>query len=234
MALPTLVQQNSNTAISAGTVTVTMGSATTIGNTLIVCAAGGNNSLAANAVSTVKIGGSADNFAKSVGTTTGTGPGTGNETWTDPGLTVSSTSVVVSWASGQSDSIALVMEWANLGASPLDKTNDGTASAASGGNWSSGSSGTLTQTNELIVGSMAMMGDFSPSLTTPGSPWTELTQVTTSAGTWTLYLAVGYQVVSSTSAVTYNGTDVNLGSGVATIATFKGKPQGGPMLAFPF
>jgi hypothetical protein len=209
--MATLVQSKSGTGTSLTTLTVTLSSATTAGNCLIVVvgtSAGTDNPQ----VSGITLGGSAGNFASAE--TAYNDADVNAAIWADQNCAGGQTSVVITLThgSGSSPTVnAWVMEWSGvLTSGAVDKVNGANGSGTS---WSTGSTGTLSQSVELIVGTVTSDGS---SITAPGSPWTELTQVSGSA----VKTAVGYQVVSATTAVTYNGTS---GSGDygCCIASFK-------------
>jgi hypothetical protein len=196
---PSLVQSKSGTGTSATSLTITLNSATTAGNCLIV-GAGTGQSTTNPQISGITLGGSAGNFAAA--NTAYNDADTNSAIWADPGCAGGQTSVVISFTHGSGSTpltLAWVMEWSGLlTSSVVDKAPAGVN--GSGTSWSSGSTGTLSQASELAVG--VVCGQGSGSLTTPGSPWTELAVLSNGNAD----LAVGYQVVSATTALTYNGT----------------------------
>lgn len=196
---PTLVQSKSGTITSGTSLTITLTSATTAGNCLVV-AVGGTQSSTNPSVTGVTIGGSADNFAKAK--SVNVAGDADAEAWVDPNCVGSQTSVVITFAAGSGTSQgcgAWVMEWSGLASAPTDKTNSGTGGTSS---WSSGASGTLTQASEVVIGCV-MSFTSGGSLSTPTSPWTELGTLTAGTGN---NFAAGYQIVSATTSLTYNST----------------------------
>jgi hypothetical protein len=101
----------------------------------------------------------------------------------------------------------------------LDKTS--TNESASGPVWSTGSTGTLAQAEEIAV---AVGYVNASTANTPDSGWTESldTQISTNRR-----FVVEYQVVSSTSALNAGGTAGSAAWG-AIIATYKGAASGTP------
>lgn len=208
----TLVQSKSATGTSGTSLTVTLNSPTTAGNCLIACA--GTVDATNPTISGITLGGSAGNWAS--GNTAYNNSYINAGIWIDPNCAGGQTSVVISFAGdsgGGPVTDAWVMEWSGLAlTSPVDKAPAGSNGGAS--SWSSGSTGTLSQANELAIG--VVYYQTSGSLTTPGSPWTELAQVGA-----TNLLGVGYQVVSATTALTYSGTGTGGGSYGTCILTLK-------------
>lgn len=206
---PTLVQTASNKA--AGTVTVTLGVAATTGNCLVVYI--GNAATAARSVSTVKIGGSADNFAKAESKTEVTFADLDCEVWTDQNIGVSSTSVVVTFSGAVTEGYVYVQEWSGIATTlAVDKINGGNGTT---GSISSGSSGTLGQASELIVGcALGASAAATVAIAGPGAPWTNLTTLVTGANAF----SASYQVVSATTAQTYTAT-LSGGNGVFGFAS---------------
>lgn len=196
---PSLVQSKSATGTSGTSLTVTLTSNTTAGNCLVVTI-GTLENTDNPTVSGITLGGSADNWA--AGNTAYSNADANAAIWVDPGCAGGQTSVVISMtggAGGSTQIAAYVMEWSGLATSSVvDKHPAGQNAQAS--SWTSGSSGTLTQAVEVAIG--VIYADGSGTLTTPGSPWTELAQVTTTS----CKLGTGYQVTSATTALTYSGT----------------------------
>lgn len=131
------------------------------------------------------------------------------------------TSVVINFIHNSGGAVAVgawVMEWSNvLTVSPLDTHPIGVN--GSGSSWSSGSTGTLAQATEVAIGCIAV-GNISAVINTPSAPWSELGSISASSNFLTM--AAGYQVVSSTSALTYNGTTVGTQLFGTAIITLKG------------
>jgi hypothetical protein len=229
-----LVQSKSFTGTSGTTLSGSLNSNTTAGNCLVVCVGSYDNS-APPQVSGVTLGGSAGNFA-SANTAYNSGASlAGAAGWYDPNCAGGQTAVAISFTGGSGTgpaTAAWVMEWSGLlTTSVLDAHPAGVANAAT--SWSSGSTGTLAQGNELAIG----IGAFNAGagLSTPGSPWTELAQLGSMS---TVNLAVAYQVVSVTSALTYNGTMSSAGYYGTCIFTLKASAAapggaGRLMMVFP-
>jgi len=203
--VPSLIQSAHNTGTGT-TVTVTLGAAAGLGNCLVVPIAG--LAAAAPSVSSVKIGGVADNFALAKKIGVASFSDLDCEIWTDQNIGTSSTSVVGTFSASQTDNYAFVEEWSGIASSAaVDKTNAGTTTNAT---FSSGSSGVLTNANEVVVGaSVAASATGTTSETGPGAPWNNLAQIQLGTGT----LIMGSQIVTATTAQTYSGT-VSGGNGV--------------------
>lgn len=206
-----LVQSKSATGTSGTSITVTLNSNTTAGNCLVVCV-GTDESTDNPTVSGVTLGGSAGNFAAA--NTAYSNTDLNSAIWVDPNCAGGQTSVVISLtggAGGGTEVAAYVLEFSGVQtSSAVDKAPTGQNS--SGTTWTSGSTGTLSQANEVAVA--CLYDTTTPA--TPGSPWTELT-----ATAGTDHLAVGYQVVSATTALTYNGTSSTSGFYGCCIITLK-------------
>lgn len=211
---PSLVQSASNTATSGTSVTVTLGSSTTAGNCLVVYV-GEVESTTNPTVSGITLGGNAGNFAQAGAAINDADANC--EIWTDQNCAGGQTSVVVTFNAGTGTSQAnevLVEEWSGIALSgAVDKTNGQNAGSAS---WSSGSSGTLSQASELVVGAVSVFS--APTITGPSSPWVNQAQI--SASTNGAMLA-GHQVVSATTAQTYSGTIASSIAWGAVIVTLK-------------
>lgn len=197
-----LVQHASITTTTGTTATATFGSATTPGNCLIVCVTATTTSNTNPTISSIKIGGSADNFAQA-NTEAQSTNGISSFIWTDQNIGVSSTSVVITFNTS-SGSCVDVYEWSDvLASAAVDKTNGAIGSSSS---WSSGSSGTLTQLREVAFGVNGAVSSSANTITGPSSPWTNSAQLTTTL-TVPYTQVSGYQAVSATTALTYSGTD---------------------------
>ena len=233
---PSLVQSKSATGTTGTSVTVTLTSNTGAGNCLVVCV-GATQATTNPTVSGITLGGSAGNFALAKAVNTN-GTAVDCEVWADPNCAGGQTSVVVSFNAGSGSGLGYVvwvMEWSGIvTSSPVDKTN-GQAPGASA-SWSSLSSGTLSQASELVIGAIAQSAGSNSTITGPGAPWTNLAQVNAGID---VGLMAGYQVVSATTAQTYNGTQSLSGAGYgAVIATFKASGGGPPppiglLMVFP-
>lgn len=217
MANPVLVQSKSGTISSSGSLTITLTSNTTAGNCLVVCVMCGSNDSTVFTVSGITLGGSAGNFAKAAGNNSTGGGNSDTEIWTDQNCAGGQTSVVITASGTALEMCAWVMEWSGiLTTAAVDKTN---STNTASNTWTSGATGTLSQSNELVVGVVGEFWGGSLTYTGPSSPWTNLTQLSQSSQA---YLLAGYQVVSATTAQTYNGTATGFGSGAAVVASLKG------------
>lgn len=199
-------------ATAAGT-SLTLSSATTAGNCLIV---GFTDEGGASSVSAVKLGGAAGNFAQLV--SAAGAPGKAGEVlavlWADPNCAGGQTAVAVT-APGATHPTLWAAEFSGIvSASPLDKQAGTTGTA---GTWSSGNTATTTQATELWVGA-ACLGSAGSTGTGPSSPWTNVT-VNDSSGDTMFY---GYNIVSSTGAAVYTGSMSGTGGWAAAVATLKG------------
>jgi hypothetical protein len=198
-------------------VTVTLSSPTGAGNCLVVKVSLSNSS--PPTVSSVKLGGAAGNFASAKAASVGP---VGVAIWIDEDCAGGQTAVAVAFSGGTglSPEVAVwVEEWSGVKSSgAVDVSNDGTGSG--GTTFSSNSSGTLSQANELVIAAVAAFG---PSMTITGPAtggWTNLAQE--SAGT-SVGLMAGYQVVSATTALTYSGTlSTSSSDYAAVIVTLEG------------
>jgi hypothetical protein len=213
---PSLVQVKSGTGTTSP-ITVTLTSATTAGNCLVV-AVGEGNSTTNPTVTGITLGGSADNFA--IAASLKNNSDANVEIWTDQNCAGGQTSVAVSFNAGTGAGngyTVFVYEFSGVAtASAVDKTN--ATGAASGSTWTSGSSGTLSSANEVAVGIGVGIGSAgAPTVAGPSSPWINETAIS-AARTESVS---GYQVVSATTALTYSGT-ISAGRNAGVIVTLKG------------
>lgn len=101
--------------------------------------------------------------------------------------------------------------------SSLDKTNSGTTSAGTA--YASGSTGTLTQANEIAIG---FIGEYNASVTiTEGSGFSTLNNPRQGSGS-NFNANLAYQIVSATTALNYQPSTSANTYGKVLIATFKG------------
>ena len=201
-----LVQHASNSdgTATTATITATFGANTTVGNCLIAAFCGSTGATTPT-VSSVHIGGVADHWATADETTQATAA-LRTAIWTDQGCGQAATAVAATFSASSSMAID-AYEWAGIKTSgALDKVNAGNASASP---WSSGATGVLTQAAEVAFGTVdAIAQSGTPTITAPGSPWTEETQLsfTNSPLAATQNHQSGFQQVSATTSLTYNGT----------------------------
>jgi len=202
---PLLVQHASNSATSGSTVTVTLGAGTTALNCVAACA--GSDGSSVRTVSSVALGSTSDTFTKAESqSNTGGSADLDCEAWTDAGCSGSQTSVKVTFSGTLTAAAVIAMEWS--GASGVDTAcvNGGNGNSAT--TFSSGATGTLSEASAAVIGACWGTSFEAPSLSGPASPWTNLTGVTAGSDA---ELLVGYQVVSSTSSLTYSGTGTSFG-----------------------
>lgn len=227
------VQSANNSGTNGSTVTVTLGSATTAGNCLVVATQGADSSVN-QAVSGITLGGSAGNFAALVSPigTAGTTAGI-VDMWADPNCAGGQTSVVVTWAGNNSHEIQVfVYEFSGLATSSLLDKSSTNFTTSPGGTWTSNATATTTQAVELWFGAV---GSLNGTTTGPSSPWINSSQLGATGRT----LLVGYQITSSTGTATYSGTfSVSQFSevGVVTLHSPSGAAVNGtvqPVATFP-
>jgi hypothetical protein len=189
--LPTVaapVQSGYSNSTSLTTLTVTFGSATTAGNTVVVCI-GTHGGTASPVVAGVTLGGSAGNFTFA---TRDNGPVMNTEIWYDPVCAGGQTSIVISFTGGSgSTPFVYAATYEVTGALTLDQA---TAGSGTGTSWSSGTTAPTSTASEIFFGA-ATVG------TVP---------TVTGAGTWVnqtgAFFAAGYQVVSAEGTAAYTGT----------------------------
>ncbi len=102
----------------------------------------------------------------------------------------------------------------------LDRTASATGSSSS---FSSGSTSTTTQADELLIGAIGTDGRITDTFT-PGSGYTALTRAgTNSTGMWATNNTINpeYRIVSSTGSYVADGTNSTSRRWAATIATYK-------------
>lgn len=192
MATPVQVAHNSTSAATSVTVTL---SSTTAGNTLIACIYSG-----AASISSVKSGTNVENWASRTLLNTATiGP---VAIWSDPSCGGGATSVVVTQASSQPMGV-FVYEFP--GVWTFDVAAAGGSVVETSKNFSSGSSGTLSTTSDLLIGMVAGYNASAAAMTittAPASPWVNQTEVT-----WLTYtfLYTSYMNATATTAQTYSG-----------------------------
>ncbi len=195
------------TTTVSGTITLTFGSPTTVGNTLIVCFCA-DSTTTNPTVSGVTIGGHADSFALVKGLNGSTAGD--SEIWYDPTMAFSSTSVVVSYSGGVGAVLqAYAVAYEIPGTLNIDKTSSNQSVSSS--TWTSGTTATTTVANEIFIGS----GDGATALTVTGAgSWTSHT-----GSSSTISYAYGYQIVASTGTCAYSGT-ISSAAYSACCATF--------------
>jgi len=211
---PALIQSASNTG-SATTITVTLPSPTVAGHCLIAYVAEQQGTTNPT-VSGITLGGAADHWAVAV--TAVANADVNTEIWSDRSCAGGQTAVVVSFNAGTGTNpgqVVYVEEWSGLTTTPLDKTSGANGSSTTP---SSGTTGTLTQANELVVGVIGVSGGSTVTVGgAPVPPWTNTAQINFTTNT---ALMAGYQVVSSTAGQTYSGIVSIVAAWGACVATF--------------
>lgn len=189
-------------ASGASTQSASFASNVTAGNVLLITIDINNPTTVA--VSGVTIGGAADNFASAADS------GFSNQgrvaIWADRGCAGGSKAVAVT-TSATAGIQADAYEVSGLGSCVLDKSSTGTSAGATA--WSSGATGTTTQSNELWLGGVC--GGGSPTTTVAGSWTTDQTF---------FGLVNAHQIVSSKAAATFNGTFSFSDNYIALVAAF--------------
>jgi hypothetical protein len=211
-----------------GSLTITLDAPTTAGNALIVVLAASGTTSNPTSISSITLGGVADNFAQ-ISTFGSSSDAAIGATWLDLNCAGGQTSIVIT-ASGGTGTLAImasVYEWSGLyPVSPLDQTANAVGTGAT--TWSSGATPTTTQASELWIGGVFTTSTASsPTITGPSSPWTNLTQVNQVQGTFNDQWMSGWQVVSSTGAATYNGSVSASSDWIAKVITLR-LDTGGP------
>ncbi len=206
----------------SATVTVTLPQQTSAGNCLVV-AVSTDYDTANSAVSAVTLGGSAGNFGAVHSVGTGSSEAIVSF-WADPDCAAGQTSVTVTVSGGSGYGLVAVsvLEVSGLAstlAGVLDQSSGNQPSASS--SWTSGSTGTTSQADELAVG---LVGIYAyETITGPSSPWVNLAQQGgSSTASPPSQAMAGYQILSATGTVAYSGTFSGITSYVAGVVTLKG------------
>lgn len=206
-----LVQSKSFTGTSA---TALSGSLTT-GTTATGCVVVGVGMFDGTdnmTVSGMTLGGSADHFAPANAQSSNSA--VNSAIWSDQDCAGGQTAIAVAMTGGTGsgpEAQAWAMEFSGVATSgAVDKAPTG-SSNTTGTTWSSNSTGMLSQPFEVGIGVVACTS----APTTPGSPWTELGSLSAAS----LHTAVAYQIVSSTTALVYNGTMPSGDDSTAIIVT---------------
>lgn len=215
--MPSVVQTASNSGTGTS-ITVTLASATTAGNCLVVHVTGTGSG--APSVSGVTIGGSASNFGalKSSNSSNGFTVFVMAASWACPNCPGGQTSVVVSGTNLKSVVVDEVSGLASTFAALLDQFNTG--GAGSGTAWSSGTTPATTNAAEYIGGVAIDSG----TMTGPGAPWTNTSPVSGSIA--------GRQISSATGTFTYSGTSSLSAAWAAVVVTLF--PAAAPPTPAPF
>ena len=204
-----VVQETSFEWTTGTTVTATLGSGTTSGNSLIV------RILTTGSypqVAKVELGGAKDNFGKSYEVLTTSGGGI-ESFWTDPNCAGGQTLVKVTFAVAPSTTAYVyVYEVSGLAYPVVDKVS---VYSTGSDTVTSHSTATTSTASELVLGLIYFGGKNTPSVSGNG-----YTNDTTYIGD-TIPVAAGYLVVSSTGAQSYTGTQASAYTFYASVVTFQ-------------
>jgi hypothetical protein len=171
--------------------------ATTQGNCLVVTVMVNNNGGSTGSVSGITLGGSAGNFAlaKAQHVTNGISASADVIIWTDQSCAGGQTAIVISGSNlTLIDGIAVYEFSGVLPSLALDKT---TSSSGTSTSYTSGATATLSQPAEIAVGAIAAS---SANVTAPAVSWIDESSGLNNT------CKTGYQITSSTNALTYNGS----------------------------
>jgi hypothetical protein len=201
--MPFLIQVASN-AVAGSSLTVTLASPTTAGNTLVALI--GNSANTANGMpSGLTLGGSADNWAQAAiqGNSSDHAIAAG---WVDSDCAGRQTSVVIPVTGGTGDLVmAWVFEWSGLTGTVDVSLGGANGSSAS---WTSGTTASTAQASEVAFGitAGALTSGTAPGLTGPSSPWVNESAQQLTGTSHTKVSVCGYQILTSTGTQVYAGT----------------------------
>ena len=215
------------TSTVGSTVSATFSSPTTAGNTIIVLVSNAAGTFLT--VSGITLTGASDTFTKAEGSSSNASD-IDAEIWSDIGCSGGHTVVTVTFDGTIFGAQLDIIEWNGLTALDAGKINVGSNNSGTE-SWSSGSTGTLSQVNEVVFA--LVFGDtFGTGFTVtgPASPWTNLAQLNSATGDSQL---AGYQQVSATTGLTYSGTFNATAVYQACIAAFKFTPVTPPVTVSP-
>lgn len=214
--------QSSNTA----TATVTLGTPTTLGNSLIVFACVSGTTSNGSGITAVTLGGSGTGFSQLLSE--------GNSSdhaisacWANSSIASGQTSVVITEtsAAGSFGMVAYAVEVSGLATvSVLDRSAVFTSSGFVT-TWSVGPTAATTQAVEITFGFVGGNSSGVSTITGPASLWTNLAQVTntTTGSGFNLDALASYQILASTGAITYAGTSSGTGTTLdGLVVTLKG------------
>lgn len=192
-----IVQSASNTG-TGSSITITLGAGTTAADCVLSAsiASGSSNPT----VTGITLGGAADHWAHLVSAgDTGTSAGL-VETWADPACAAGQTSVVISFSAASANGgCAFAYEASGLGLSNILDQSASAFTTTTQATFSSGTTPATAQASELWFGAV---GGFSTTITGPGAPWVNSTQINSGSKNF----MVGYQVVSAVGTATYSGS----------------------------
>lgn len=141
-----------------------------------------------------------------------------SEVWWAPITTGGASHTVAASMTGGGYISIRAMEFSGIDTTaPFDKSS---AQIAGGASFTSGSTATTAQADELLIGSIAYPP---PHASSGAGGWTDLPEVGTGTGT---DLQVSYKIVSATGTYAYTGTTDN-GNARTVITTFKASGGGG-------
>ena len=233
-----LVQQAGAVGSSPGANNATVTLAPTgAGNALIVVASYATDNPGTTDLTSVTLGGSGTGFAAQARYNDLSYPNFTLTYWANFGIAGGQTSLAVSASGASGYDVQVNAYEVSGGLSSLDKTVFNAAYATST-NWTSTATGTTTEADEFVLGTVAAYNNNGPAftITGPTSPWANAGQLTIN----TQYsLLSGYQISAAQSAFTYAGTANVSGGGLnytAGVATFKdGAPPatGSLLMAWP-
>jgi len=214
---PVLVQSKSGSSVGSTTTTITLTSATTAGNCLVLVY-GSNYGATGASITGATLGGAADNWANVGGAVNSTQAVI--SMWGDQSCAGGQTSVVVTLSVAPNASAFWLMEWSGMvatGTTMLDKVKNG---GTNGTSFASGTTLTTTQANEVWIGGVFCNdgGSGTPAITGPSSPWNNLAQVTPATG---YSMMTSWQVVSATGTTSYSGTTSPAAINEAEVWTLK-------------
>jgi hypothetical protein len=194
-------------AVSLTSATVTLPNPTRAGNTLVACVSTNGNTTNP-AVSGLTLGGAPDNWISAVVNKTDFG----DEIWYDPNCAGGQTSITVNCAGGAGGSPKIYLTvYEVAGTLTADQISTGFGSSVT--SWSSGTTASTTQPNEIFFGVSIDSPASAPVVTGVGGWVSEGTSVGAFGQT------TGFQNVSSVGTGTFSGT-MSSGSYAAAIATF--------------
>ena len=230
---PAVVQQKSNHNSGLTTLTVTLTSATTAGNCLVVAATLANTGVTNQTITGVTLGGVADHFGASAAFVSGVGSSGRTEFWIDPNCAGGQTAVQITLSTSTGViTNAHVFEVSGVAlTSPLDQHDSGAGAWTSGTSFSSGATGTTAQAKEIAVGVVVeFTATGPPTISGPSSPWVNVTQENNNfSGSNFVSSVAGTNILSPTGTQTYSGTSTitNAGAGRASVITLKAASTGG-------
>lgn len=237
MSISVAQATGANPTAYSGVNTVTLGYPTSAGNCLVACIWGPEFGASNPSSVGVTLGGSAGNFAQiyTVGTYADNGVW---YIWADPNCAGGQTSVVTTLTGGTAGDTPVfvyVYEIIGLVSSSLLDVDAGQPAGNTGGStgaFTSGSTTTTAQANEIWIGGASSQWSSVSNFTGPALPWSNLPQLGLSniptTGDFESCIS-GFQVVSATGAAAYAGTQsLTTGQYTAFVVTLKGASTAPP------